>query len=205
MKNLTFIIAAIILIAVAVMVNLPAKFDATHEAQMSEFPKKIGDWEGEDLELKESDYAILETRNLIMRNYKNLTRGEEVNLYIIYSADNRRALHPPEICYTGGGAGTILEKGVVALNADFKANKFVIENKNLSQLVVYWFKSGNLSTYSYIYQQLKAVKDRLLQKKTAGAMIRISTTIDLHSPNKALNLIKSFSESIIPAIAQYVP
>jgi len=205
MKNLTFIIAAIILIAVAVMVNTPAKFDKTQEAQMSEFPKKIGDWEGEDLELKESDYAILETRNLIMRNYKNLTRGDTVNLYIIYSADNRRALHPPEICYTGGGAGTILEKGVVALTADFKANKFVIENKSLSQLVVYWFKSGNLSTYSYIHQQLKAVKDRLMQKKTAGAMIRISTTMDPRNPDKALNLIKSFSESIIPVIAQYVP
>jgi len=205
MKNLTFIIAAIILITVAVVVNMPQKFDPSQEAQMSNFPKKIGDWEGEDLELRESDFAILETRNLIMRNYKNLTRGEEVNLYIIYSSDNRRALHPPEICYTGGGAGTILEKKVISLASRFKVNKFLIENKNFSQLVVYWFKSGELSTYSYIRQQLKTVKDRLLQKKTAGAMIRISTTVPSKNPEKGLNLIKSFAEDIIPEIERYVP
>ncbi len=205
MKNATFIIAAILLIAVIILVNQPAKFDPNQETQMVNFPKQIGDWKGEDVQLKESDYAILETRNLIMRNYKNLTQGEEVNLYIIYSADNRKALHPPEICYTGGGAGTILSKEVVPLNANFKANKFIIENKDFSQLVVYWFKSGNLSTYSYIHQQLKTVKDRLMQKKTSGAMIRISTVIDPKNPNKAMNLVKSFSASIIPLINRYVP
>ena len=205
MKNLTFVVAAIVLIAVAIVVNLPHKFDPTQEAQMSNFPLKIGDWEGEEIELRESDYAILETRNLIMRDYKNLTRGETVNLYIIYSSDNRRALHPPEICYTGGGAGTILDKGVVSLTSGFKVNKFLIENKNFSQLVVYWFKSGELSTYNYILQQLKTVKDRLMRKKTSGAMIRISTSVDPKNPEKGLNLIKSFAQDIIPEIDKYVP
>ena len=205
MKNITFIIAAIILITVAVIANMPAKFDSSRETQISNFPLKAGNWEGSDLELRESDYAILETRNLIMRNYKNQLSADTVNLYIIYSSDNRKALHPPEICYTGGGAGTILEKGLITLGSDFKVNKFVIENKNLSQLVVYWFKSGNLSTYSYIRQQLKTVKDRLMQKKASGAMIRISTTIDPKNPDKALDILKSFSESILPLINTYVP
>ncbi len=204
MKNITFILTVIILLGVAIIVIIPAKFDLQQEAQMSNFPKKFGDWKGEDLELRESDYAILETKNLIMRDYKN-SKGEKVNLYIIYSSDNRKALHPPEICYTGGGAGTILEKGLTAINANFKANKFVIENKNSSQLVVYWFKSGDLSTYSYIRQQLKTVKDRLMQKKASGAMIRISAAIDPKNPNKAINLIKSFSENIIPLINRYAP
>jgi len=204
MKNITFIVAVIILMATAVLVNMPVKHISGQEPQMSQFPLKFGDWEGVDLELRESDYAILETRNLIMRNYKN-SKGEEVNLYIIYSSDNQKALHPPEICYTGGGAGTILEKTVIPINKDFKANKFIIENKNFSQLVVYWFKSGNLSTYSYIKQQLKTVKDRLMHKPTSGAMIRVSTAKDPKNQEKALSLIKSFSESIIPLIEEYVP
>ena len=204
MKNITFIIAAIVLIAVAIIVNIPPKFDSTQEAQMSNFPMKIGNWQGQDLPLAERDYEILETKNLIIRDYKNTLTNDTINLYLIYSSDNRKALHLPEVCYTGGG-GTILEKGAIALNANFKVNKFTIQNKNYSQLVVYWFKSGDLSTYSYILQQLKTVRDRLMQKKTSGAMIRISTTIDPKNPDKALNLIKSFSENIIPVINQYVP
>ena len=205
MKNLTFILAAIILISVAVVVNIPHKFDPSQEAQMSNFPMKIGDWKGEEITLRESDYAILETRNLIMRDYKNTTRGETVNLYIIYSSDNRRALHPPEICYTGGGAGTILEKNVVSLNSGFKVNKFIIENKNFSQMVVYWFKSGELSTYSYILQQLKTIRDRLMRKKASGAMIRISAAVDPKNPEKSLNLLRSFAQDIAPEIEKYVP
>ena len=67
MKNMTFILATVTLLIVAIIVNIPPKFDATQETQMSNFPKKIGDWEGEDLELRESDYAILETKNLIVQ------------------------------------------------------------------------------------------------------------------------------------------
>jgi EpsI family protein len=206
MKNKTFILAGIILLAVAILANMPAKFSSTKdEPQMSKFPMKIGNWVGQDLPLRERDYEILETRNLIIRDYKNLATGETVNFYIIYSSDNRKALHPPEICYTGGGAGTILEKEVTPLNASFKANKFIIEDKSSSQLVIYWFKSGNLSTYSYIRQQLKSVRDRLMQKKTSGAMIRISAMIGPSGQDKAMSSIKSFFESASPLMKEYVP
>ncbi len=204
MNNKTFVIAAIILVAVAIVANVPSKFDTKSEVQMSSFPKEIGKWKGEDVPIPERDYQILETRNLIMRDYRNTQTQDSVYLYIIYSADNRRTLHPPEICYTGGGA-TILEKSVIPITDSLKANKFIIEDKNSRQLVVYWFRTGNLSTYSYLKQQLKIVFDRTLGKRTSGAMVRVSALVKDNNADAALGLLKSFVENIEPLLARYVP
>lgn len=203
MNNKTFLIVAIMLVAVAIVCNTPARFNSKSEIQVNAFPKEIGEWKGEDIPLLERDYEILETKNLIMRDYKNPT-GDSVNLYIIYSEDNRRALHPPEICYSGGGA-TILEKSVIPVTNSLKANQFIIENKDSRQLVAYWFKSTNLSTYSYLKQQIKIVADRLLRKKTYGAMIRVSVVIKDNNVDAAMGVVKSFVEKIEPELQKMLP
>jgi EpsI family protein len=203
MNNRTFIIVAIILIGAAIIANTPPKFDAKSEIQMSTFPKEIGEWKGEDLPISERDYEILETRNLIMRDYKN-SSGDSVYLYIIYSADNRRSLHPPEVCYTGGGS-TILEKSVVPITAFLRANQFIIELKDSKQLVVYWFKAPNLDTYSYLKQQLKVMADRMLRKQTYGAMVRVSTIVKDNNQGAALKLVKRFCVEIEPFLEKYLP
>lgn len=203
MKNKNFLIILIILIAVAIACNAPTRINSKSEIQMSAFPKEIGEWKGEDVPISERDYEILETRNLIMRDYRN-PKEDSVYLYIIYSEDNRRALHPPEICYSGGGA-TIVEKSVVPITNSLKANRFIIEDKDSRELVVYWFKSTNLNTYSYLKQQVKIVADRMMRKKTYGAMIRISVMIKDNNPNAALTLIRGFTKEIEPLLAKYVP
>lgn len=203
MKNRSFIVVAIILIGVAIIANKPYKFDLAQDVKVNDFPKTIGEWQGEDIPLSERDYEILETRNLFVRDYKN-KNGDLVNLYIIRAADNRRALHPPEVCYTGGGA-TIAEKSVIPMTGSITANKFTIEDKNSRQLVVYWFKSTHLNTYSYLKQQLKIVTDRLLGKKTSGALIRVSTEIKGGREAAALELIKKFCGEIETLLTKYVP
>ena len=70
------------------------------------FPKVIGDWVSEDLPITDDEKAILETDNVFVRRYTN-SIDEEVFLFVVYSKNNRKVSHPPEICYTGGGA-TIL-------------------------------------------------------------------------------------------------
>jgi len=205
MKNLSFITAVAILVIIAVVCNMPQAFDASKEAKVSNFPKEIGQWRGEDIPIPERDYAILETKNLIMREYKNPVSGESVMLYIIYSAaDNRRALHPPEICYTGAGAA-IEGKSVILVTGLIKANKFTIKTKNSRQLVIYWFKSAGLNTYSYLKQQMKMVTDAMLKGRATGAMIRISTNIDNGGEGAAMEVVKAFCAQIEPLLAQYVP
>ena len=205
MKNLSFIIAAVILVIIAVVCNMPKVFDASKEAKVSNFPMIIGQWQGKDIPIPERDYEILETRNLIIREYKNQISGESIMLYIIYSAaDNRRALHPPEICYTGAGAA-IEGKSVIPVIGLIKANKFTIKTENSRQLVIYWFKSAGLNTYSYLKQQMKMVTDAMLKGRATGAMIRISTNIGDGDEGAALEVIRSFCAQVEPLLAQYVP
>lgn len=206
MNNKTFYIVLAILIIVSVIglsSYLPARFEAADEAKVSAFPKTIGQWQSTDIQLSKRDFEILETTNLIMREYKK-PDGEIVYLYIIYSGDNRNVVHPPEICYSGGG-GTIIEKSVIPLNNALKVNKFIIEEKNSLQLVVYWFKSGNLQSYNFFKQQLKVVIDRTLRKKTSGALIRLSTDIKDGNKKAAFQLIQSFAAQIAPFVEKYAP
>ena len=206
MKNITFIIVAVILVAVAVVSissYLPARVDIAARIKVSDFPMAIGEWTATDIPLSERDYQILETRNLIMRNYKN-PQGDAVVLYIIYSEDNRKVSHPPEVCYMGSGA-SIVNKSAVQITDSIKAIKLVTETPKNEQMVVYWYKAGSLYTDQYLKQQLKVVVDRMMRKRTSGALIRISADIKNSAQEGTLRLLRTFASQIEPLLAKHLP
>lgn len=207
MNNRVFFIVICIL-AIASFIGfktyLSVYSDKGEEVKVSDFPKTIGGWQGRDIPLTENEYQILETRNLIMRQYIN-SLGDSVYLYIVYSQDNRKVSHPPEICYMGSGS-SIVEKKQIKLSDSIYANKMLIESKNKSsQLVVYWYKAANSNTDKYLKQQLKVALAHTLGKKISGALIRISTEMANNGEEQALNRLKSFCQEIEPLIVKYVP
>lgn len=206
MNNKTFFIVTIILVmagSLALIAYLPARTDIALKTKVTDFPKTIGEWTGTDLPVEENVYEILETRNLFIRDYKN-TKGSSVYLYIVYSEDNRKVSHPPEVCLLGSGA-TVVDKSPLQLTGTIKANKLLVEDANSRSIVAYWFKAGSLNTEQYLKQQLKTVLDRVRGKRTSSALIRLSTDIKNNDQEAALKLIKSFAEQIGPLLTQYVP
>lgn len=206
MNNKTFIIVVCVLTIASILgliSYLPAKFDSGNSVRMANFPKQIGEWQSKDIELSKRDYEILETDNLIMREYKN-TKGEAILLYIVYSEDNRKVSHPPEVCYMGSGA-TVVEKDKVKLSNTISANKMIADAPNYRQVVIYWYKAGSLNTANYLKQQLKIALARTFGKSTSGALIRLSTDIKEDNENASMNLIKSFSSQIEALLPKYVP
>lgn len=206
MNNKNFFIVLVILLitgALALIAYLPARTDIALKTNVTDFPKTIGEWIGTDLPVEENVYEILETRNLFIRDYKN-AKGDSVYLYIVYSEDNRKVSHPPEVCLLGGGA-TIVDKSPLRLTRTIKANKLLVEEVNSRSIMAYWFKAGSFNTEQYIKQQLKTVLDRVTRKRTSSALIRLSTDIKNDDQEAALKLIKSFAEQIEPLLIQYVP
>jgi EpsI family protein len=139
-----------------------------------------------------------------MRNYINKQK-EAVNCYIIYSQDNRKVAHPPEICLQGAGA-TVVDKTAIQVTDSIKATKLILEKSLSRELVIYWYKAGNLNTNDYIKQQLKIAINRMLRKNSSGALIRLVTEIKGdNQDNKALSLLQAFAKQIEPLIQKYAP
>ncbi|MFC1667453.1 exosortase C-terminal domain/associated protein EpsI [Candidatus Omnitrophota bacterium] len=212
MKNIdkNFIIIIILLIAVgslSLMLYFRKVVDF-NSMEISEFPKEIAGWTSEDIPLDERTYAILETKNVVMRKYKN-PKGNIIYLYIVVSESNRRVAHPPEVCYTGDGL-EITEKEefhfrISGLEEELLVNSFVSRKDRNKSLVFYWYKSGDKFTAHYLTQQAKAAFNQLMGKASIAALIRISTPIDGGGKNKASQILQEFSKKIVPLILEYTP
>jgi len=206
-KNQFIVILSVLIITLAIAV--PSYLfvpEAKESVKVSDFPMAIGAWQGKDLPVDERAYEILETRNLILREYAK--GNEKVYFYIIYSQDNRKVSHPPEVCFEGSGI-TIVKKDKVALElADgsrILANELVVEKKGPTNLVLYWYKAGNFYTDNYLKQQLSIALSRLRFKPTSSAMIRLSVEMASNDTKNALADIQSFVKEASAYFSQVIP
>jgi len=172
------------------------------------FPKVIGGWASEDLPISDDEKALLETDNVFVRRYTN-SNDEEVFLFIVYSENNRKVSHPPEICYTGGGA-TILSSVSDSIPSDSQdlsidVRRLKIERGRIIQIFAYWFKVGDSFTSNYWKQQSLIAFKSFLGQPASSALIRISSTVKNNSDANATILIKKFGKLIIPHLKTYLP
>lgn len=175
--------------------------------EISSFPKELGEWHGEDIVVDERTYEILETRNVLARNYKS-SRGN-VYFFIVFSETNRKVSHPPEVCYTGGGT-EVFEKGyytldTTAMKEPLLINKFIAQKGNAKELVFYWYKAGGIFTSNYLRQQMKIMLGQLGGKQMSGALVRVSVPIIDNNESKAIETLKEFSSLAIPLILKHLP
>jgi len=171
------------------------------------FPAQFGGWSSTEIKISENDYAILETRNAFSRMYKSAA-GDTIYLFVVYSQNNRKVSHPPEICYTGGGA-TILSKSLRAVTANGQdgivANRLDVEQGPDQQVMYYWFKVGSSFTPNYWQQQMLIAFKTLLGQKSSSALIRMAVVVQGEDIARADSAAQDFARRIVPALKQYLP
>lgn len=188
-------ITLVVLLAVTGVFSLNLFFrqrTAQDELDIRVFPYVVGEWKGKDLQISERDYEILETRNLILREYANPAE-EKLFLFIIYSETNRAVFHPPEACLIGSGI-RITDKKTEEISygkENFLTNELYLEKNNHKEMALYCYKAGNLYTDSYYLQQANFAFNQLLGKHIRGATIRVSMPIR-EDKGVALVTLKSF-------------
>jgi len=191
------IVALLVLTSVASL-NLFMRQRTEHDVlDVRAFPYKIGGWAGTDLEVTEKEYDILETRNLITREYIDGS-GEKIFLFVIYSETNRMVFHPPEVCFIGSGV-SITDKQTEGFNfkqKEFLTNKLYLEKGDARSIALYCYKSGNLYTENFYLQQIHFMLNQLLGKRSGGATIRVSMSV-YESEEKTLATLKSFMKDAI--------
>jgi EpsI family protein len=164
------------------------------------FPYRIDNWQGKDLPVTEKEYNILETHNLILREYVHPS-GQRLILFVIYSETNRAVFHPPEVCLIGSGIKIVDRKSEEINHAKdtFLINKLFIEKDNYKQIVLYCYKVNNLYTDNYYLQQVYFAFNQLLGRHVCGATIRVSM-LQGKDRNETLTTLKSFLSKTIRLI-----
>ena len=167
-----------------------------------EIPIKIGQWKAQEIPVAEHDYEILETRNLVLRDYRD-KKGESVHLFVIYSETNRRVCHPPVVCLIGSGFQvTKSEKETLSLaGRTFTVNRLIAKGAKKDQLVLFWYMLGNEFTDDYLTQQSRWILKQATGKPLGGAMIRIVTPIT-DDEAQAFERAKRFLQELLPILTQ---
>jgi EpsI family protein len=136
-------------------------------------------WTGIDEKLTEDEMTILETRDYVSRSYLD-GRGQPVDLCVIFSEDNRKGTHPPDVCLEGGGS-RINYKAQRAVQLDEKTtltmHEIVAEYSDRKMYVTYFYKCGTQYTGDFYTQQAMIVWDGLTGKNADGALVRYSTPL----------------------------
>ena len=96
----TVVLAATALLTVVLEREAPVKTRGHSFARR--IPLKLGRWRGKELPVPKAVIDALETDDVLMRAYTKDT-GEKIVFAAVFAMDNRRAAHPPEICYRGQG------------------------------------------------------------------------------------------------------
>ncbi|MBU2101914.1 MAG: EpsI family protein [Candidatus Omnitrophica bacterium] len=195
------IVVAVLVVASAFSLKLFFRQRAEHDiVDIRKFPMVVGEWKGKDIPISDRDYEILETRNIVLREYSN-QKNEKLYLFLIYSETNRSVFHPPEVCMIGSGM-TITDKATETIRmADrmFPANKLYASEKNLKQIILYSYNAGTLYTDNFYLQQVHFVWNQLFGKRKNGATIRVSMPIVV-SEEETTEILSNFLKETIQAL-----
>jgi EpsI family protein len=164
-------------------------------------------WDSYDLEMDEQTLTILETRDYLYRRY--LTPGvPPVDFSIVFSRDNRKGTHPPDLCLEGGGGDIVSKEDVVlhdvAGRGDVACRALVVQAGGRRDYFLYVYKCGDRYTPSFWTQQAVIFSNSLLGRNASGALIRVSTPIS-DSPEAASRRSMRMLSAALPHLDRALP
>ncbi len=209
--NKRFLVITCTLFIVAIITWLLAGSTPLHQHSLyaKQLPLSIDDWVGRDIDVDDQTLRILETDDVVMRNYTKKD-SPHVQMCIVYASNNRKVAHPPEVCYKGGGWSLEEKKTVLfpeeSVNTSgFDIIKLILEKGNQRQLVLYWYKCNKEYTSNYYKQQINIVKNGIITGESTSGLIRISTPIINNDEDAAMNRSQLFISNMLPLISKYLP
>ncbi len=187
-----FSIAAAVTTALTLTTAPPSSEGVT----LGDFPFVVGDFSGTDIPVEQSVKDILETPNVLMRNYVGRD-GAHITVAIVYYEQYQVYFHMPEGCMTGQGSVIVASERVnVGTLEEEKepliANKLVLKQTEGNEHVFYFFIAGDLITASYPRMRLHLMMEHVKRRPTGAALVRFSTRTNGVSDEDSLTRLKEF-------------
>ncbi len=138
------------------------------------------DWLGQTFTLDQRTLTILETNDYLLRRYSS-AGDAYVDFCIIFSQDNRKGTHPPDLCLQGSGEGIVYKRDFVVEVAGVGAvpcRELVVQAGQRQDYFLYTYKCGQRYTNSFWTQQFTIFWNGLSNRNSSGALIRLSTPVE---------------------------
>lgn len=149
------------------------------------------EWRGENLILSPDIFNILQTQSILVREYRN-DKGDKVTLAVIYYPDNQISFHAPEACL-GGVGYTIMTEEIKTLkfsgHVSLQVKKLHYNRNQTHELIYYFYQTNNFISPNYLTFRWQMLLNQLKHKRTNGALIRVSTQVNLTPHLKKLCMI----------------
>ena len=175
----SLITSGILVATIAMLLQIDASSErATKDTvDLGVVPYEIGSWKGTDIPMSPDVYEILDTKDILFREYRDES-DYPVVVAVVCSKSNRDSFHPPEICYIGAGFH-LMEKKVETLFSNDESAMTVTRlnlksDDNFWITAWYWFMVGDKSGASYYWQQLSLLRNIFSKKSFRGALVRVS-------------------------------
>lgn len=206
-KNRYFIIIFLLsLAAFLVLIYQNMNKDILPIVDLSKIPARIGNWGSRDIPLEKRIFDILQTPSVLVREYTD-SRGKSVFLTIVYYRKNRVEFHSPERCSVGQGS-YIDETGIEIIRENTRsiiANKFIVKGERYKEVNLYYFKSGDFITPSYLKLKLRMMLNKLKGLPNSGALVKFSAPVSQNiSAEETIKIMKNFIKEVTPLLLNYL-
>lgn len=179
---------------------------------LATLPHAIGSWQGKDVEIREAVQQIAGNDDFVNRAYRNARTGEEVMLYVGYTARPRTMLrHRPTVCYPSAGYSHVSTEKVVVGSAASAApallHRFLKAGLVDSRVVVlnYYVLDGDVTIdedrfWGISWRSPTRANDDLRYV----AQVQIMATVR-GTQEAAIDAVQKFAAEASPAILQLLP
>jgi len=179
--------------------------------ELKEFPTNMGGWRqrGVDTRFDAQTESVLRADDYLARDY-TLSDGRTANFYVGYYATQRNGAtyHSPLNCLPGAG-WTLNEPATIQITpanggAAFEANRYIIQNGDTRQLLLYWYQGRGRTVASEYWGKIYTVVDSVKRRRSDGAMVRVIVPIQ-KSEADALALATDLAATASPALPDFIP
>ncbi len=178
--------------------------------ELKSFPKRLGGWEqtGGDEKFDNETMAVLRASDYLLRNYRGAD-GRVINFYVGYYSSQRNGAtyHSPLNCLPGSG-WVLNEPGKLTISPDgrapFQANRYVIQNGDHKELLVYWYQGRGRAIASEYWGKVYTVLDSVRLRRSDGAMVRVTTPIG-NSESQALQAAANLAAEASTKLPEFIP
>jgi EpsI family protein len=210
--TMRFLILLALLLTSGAIINLWQRAGEASVSRQSlkDFPAQLGQWRqhGGDQTLDDETLRVLRADDYLSRNFES--DGRTASFYVGYYATQRTGAtyHSPLNCLPGSG-WTLMEGPRVAVTpanggASFEANRYIVQNGNDRELMVYWYQGRGRATPSEYWGKIFTVVDSVRRRRSDGAIVRVMVPVG-DSEDRALMAAKDLASEAAAQLPPFVP